>query len=169
MTLDAIKRLDVGSAFALAFHDERIPTLAEAFEFLKPTSLLLFLELKDPWRFPGIEAETARLIRAYDLAERTQVRSFYHDALHALYAAAPEIALSELWLDRIPNDDEVIFNTLDIPYRLLTAENIAHLQARGQRVTAWTVNDLADAQRLIAAGIDGLTTDYPDRLLPLLA
>lgn len=168
MSLAEAKTLDIGSSFAPEFAGETVPTLAEAFEFLKQTDLLLLLELKEPWRFPGIEAEVAALIRQYDLVERTQVRSFYHDALYAVYAAAPEIPLSELWLDRIPTDDEITFNTVNIFYPLLQAADVDQLHARGQSVTAWVINDLAEAQHLIDAGIDGIATDYPDRLLTLV-
>jgi glycerophosphoryl diester phosphodiesterase len=35
-------------------------------------------------------------------------------------------------------------------------------------VHVWTVNETADMQRLIGMGVDGLMTDYPDRLLKLL-
>lgn len=33
----------------------------------------------------------------------------------------------------------------------------------------WTVNDRIDMQRLLSMGVEGLTTDYPDRLLAILA
>ncbi|MBN1565081.1 MAG: glycerophosphodiester phosphodiesterase [Anaerolineae bacterium] len=169
MTLDEIKQLDAGSLFAPEFKGERIPTLAEAFAFLKQTDLLLFLELKEPWRYPGIEAEVAALIRQYDLVERIQVRSFYHDGLYGIHAAAPEIPLSELWLDRLPADDDITFNTVNALFALLQPADIARLHARGLNVTAWVVNELDEAQRLIEAGIDGLATDYPDQLLTLFA
>ena len=167
LTSDEIKQLDVGSLFAPEFKGTPPPTLAEAFDLFKQTDLLLFLELKEPWRYPGIEAEVAAVIRDYDLVERIQVRSFYHDALYAVHAVAPEIPLSELWLDRLPTDEEVTFNTVDAPYILLQADEIARLHAHGQHVTAWVVSELSDAQRLIEAGIDSITTDYPDRLLTL--
>jgi glycerophosphoryl diester phosphodiesterase len=35
-------------------------------------------------------------------------------------------------------------------------------------VHAWTINDAADMARLLETGIDGIITDYPDRLLGLL-
>ncbi len=167
LTLETIKTLDAGNLFNSAFQGERIPTLHEAFSFLQSTDLLLFIELKEPWRYPGIVAEIATMIRAFDLVERVQVRSFYHDALHELYHIDPEIALSSLWLDRLPADDEVTFKTINALYTLYAPGDIARLQARGQQATAWVVNDQQAAQELIDAGIDGLTSDYPNRLLGL--
>lgn len=167
MTLDEIKALDAGSSFGAEFAGERIPTLREVLDFLRQTDLLLFIELKDPWRYAGMEASIIALLREFDLVERTQIRSFYHAALHLIHALDPEIAVSELWLDRLPTDDEVIYKTIDAYHRLYTAENIAQIHRRGQKATAWTVDDLDEAQRLMAAGIDGLATDYPDRLLAL--
>lgn len=162
-----IKALDAGRHFAPQFAGEPVPTLRETLDYLRATDLLLFVELKDPWRFPQMEAGVVALIRELGLQERTQIRSFYHAALHVVHHIAPEIALSELWWDRLPEDGEVTFKTINAFYPLYTPENIAHIHARGQQVTAWTVNDLDAARELIDAGIDGLTTDYPDRLLTL--
>jgi glycerophosphoryl diester phosphodiesterase len=167
MSLAEVKQLDAGSSFSSEFKGESVPTLAEAFTFLKQTDLLLFLELKEPWRYAGIEAEVAAMVRQFDLVDRIQIRSFYHESLYAVHAVAPEIPLSELWLDRLPTDDEVTFNTVDALFILLQADDIARLHTRGQSVTAWVVDELDEAQRLIDAGIDGLATDYPDRLLAL--
>ena len=82
MTLDEVKRLDAGRAFYARFRGERVPTLRD-------TDLLLMVELKDPWRFPGVEADVAHLIREYGLADRASVRSFYHSTLHAMFRIAP--------------------------------------------------------------------------------
>ncbi len=168
LTLEAIAALDAGHAFAPKYHGERIPTLHEAFAFLRETELLLFIELKEPWRFPGIEAELVAAIHAFGLTDRVQVRSFYHDALYEIYRADPAIALSGLWLDRLPAEDEITFKTINAYHKLYTAEVIARIHQRGQQATAWVVNDLDTARNLIAAGIDGLTSDYPDRLLALV-
>ena len=35
-------------------------------------------------------------------------------------------------------------------------------------VHAWTMNEVTDMQRMIDLGVDGIITDYPDRLLALL-
>ena len=38
----------------------------------------------------------------------------------------------------------------------------------GLQVVAWTINEPEQMRRLIAAGADGIITDYPDRLLTVL-
>lgn len=166
-TLADLQALDAGNWFDPRFRGEQVPTLRAVFDLLKPTDLLLFVELKDPWRFDGIEAEVIRLIREYDLVERTQIRSFYHAALHTIYHLDPGIALSELWFERLPADGEITMKTVNALHSLYTRDEIARLHRCGVQVTAWTVDEIADAQRLIDAGIDGLTTNYPDRMLTL--
>ncbi len=167
MTLAEIKALDAGIRSGEQFRGERIPTLEEVFDFLRQTDQVLMIEMKEPWRYPGIEAAVVEQIRKYDLIERIQIRSFYHDSLHAIHRIAPDIALSELWLDRLPRDEDVIYKAVNANHNLYTVETIARLHRRGVQVTAWTVDDLDEARRLKDAGIDGLTTNVPDQLLAL--
>jgi glycerophosphoryl diester phosphodiesterase len=54
-------------------------------------------------------------------------------------------------------------------FREVTAEALADAKSLGLRVIPWTVNDRSDMARLIALGVDGLITDYPDRLRALMA
>jgi glycerophosphoryl diester phosphodiesterase len=52
--------------------------------------------------------------------------------------------------------------------RDLTPATIEEAHKLGLAVIPWTVNETADMERAIAAGVDGLITDYPDRLRTLL-
>jgi len=45
---------------------------------------------------------------------------------------------------------------------------VQQLHAGGVAVLPWTVNALSDWERLLDWGVDGITTDYPDRLADLL-
>lgn len=166
-TLAALREMDAGSWFDPAFTGEPIPTLDEVFAFLAGTDLLLFIELKAPSLYPGIERQVIDRVVQMGLADRVQIRSFEHDALHRCYAIAPDIPISELWPHKLPDDDETFFPTVNAYGPVCTAEGIARLHDRGQKVTAWTVDDLDAARQLIAAGIDGITTNAPDRLLAL--
>ena len=52
--------------------------------------------------------------------------------------------------------------------RVLDKAFVAAAHGRGLRVHAWTVNDEEAMRRLLDMGVDGLMTDYPDRLLKVL-
>jgi glycerophosphoryl diester phosphodiesterase len=54
-------------------------------------------------------------------------------------------------------------------YRDLTRDALAAARAIGLKVIPWTVNVPADMEALIDMGVDGIITDYPDRLRAVLA
>lgn len=58
---------------------------------------------------------------------------------------------------------------LQVPeYVGVTKGFVEAARERNLRVHVWTVNETADMQRLLEAGVDGIMTDYPDRLLTIL-
>ena len=54
-------------------------------------------------------------------------------------------------------------------FRNLTAERVAESRALRLKVIPWTVNDRAEMERLIDLGVDGIISDFPDRLRAALA
>ncbi len=54
-------------------------------------------------------------------------------------------------------------------WRNLSPQDLAAAHALGLKVLPWTVNDRADMSRLIDLGVDGIITDYPDRLRGVMA
>ena len=54
-------------------------------------------------------------------------------------------------------------------WRGATRERIKEAHGLRLKVLPWTVNEPADMETLIDAGVDGLITDYPDRLRTVLA
>lgn len=131
------------------------------------------------------------------MAARTTVQSFDWRTLRLLGALAPEIGLAAL-TDQQPDEDTVEIGKpgasawlgeLDVddhagsvpklvqalgaktwsPHALdLTPALVIEAHALGLAVVPWTVNDPKDMERAIAAGVDGLITDYPDRLRTVL-
>ncbi|HLL65783.1 MAG TPA: glycerophosphodiester phosphodiesterase family protein [Micromonosporaceae bacterium] len=53
------------------------------------------------------------------------------------------------------------------PY--VTRAMVAHAHRHGIKVIPWTVNDPATVHKLIDDGVDGIITDYPDRVRDILA
>jgi glycerophosphoryl diester phosphodiesterase len=50
-------------------------------------------------------------------------------------------------------------------FNLLSPELIESYHQQGMKVIPWTVNESTDIQRMIDWGVDGIISDYPDRLL----
>ena len=53
-------------------------------------------------------------------------------------------------------------------FQLLTKEDVDYCHERDIKVIPWTVNKVEDMQGLIEMGVDGIITDYPDRLISLV-
>jgi glycerophosphoryl diester phosphodiesterase len=49
-------------------------------------------------------------------------------------------------------------------FGLVSQELVEVVHAKGMKIIPWTVNEAMDMERLISMGVDGIITDYPDRL-----
>jgi glycerophosphoryl diester phosphodiesterase len=54
-------------------------------------------------------------------------------------------------------------------FRNITPEMLAEAKLLGIKLIPWTVNEKSDMARLIALGVDGIITDYPNRLREVMA
>ncbi|UBF24798.1 hypothetical protein K9N68_24520 [Kovacikia minuta CCNUW1] len=55
-----------------------------------------------------------------------------------------------------------------LPESQMFLQSVQDLKQAGFTIVPWTVNDEAAMRQLIILGVDGLITDFPDRLLNLL-
>jgi glycerophosphoryl diester phosphodiesterase len=61
-------------------------------------------------------------------------------------------------------------SVVDPGYRpYVTAEMVRHAHRNGIKVVPWTVDDFPTLRKLVADGVDGIITDYPDRLRQVAA
>lgn len=172
----AVRELDAGSWFDARFADERIPALTEVLEAVGGR-LRINIEIKGrSWRDDGIEVEIAAMARARGLAQTVIISSFNPWALARMKRVAPELACALLYaspslrLDAGPLAARYLLKAeaLHPHLKLVTPSYMARAQRYGLRVNAWTVNEEAEMQRLIALGVDGIITDHPARLRQLL-
>lgn len=64
------------------------------------------------------------------------------------------------------------FDSLQVPEysgktHVLTSRFVSDAQQKGYMVVPWTINDSADIQRISAMGVDGINTNYPDRMISI--
>lgn len=173
-----IQRLDAGSWFSEEYAGERVPTMAEMVELLRPTRAGILMELKAPGLYPGIEQQVAEefsrnpaYVESAVRAGRLVVQSFdwaamarYHDAQASvpvgLLGRPDEALLPELstWADQI-----------NPGYTSYDAEYVATVHDLGMEVHTYTVNRPEDMHLVLDRGVDGVITNFPDVLEDVLA
>lgn len=187
LTLDELRRLDAahrwtpdaGKTHPLRGRGLRVSTLAEVFE--KLPGARFNIEPKDE---SGASVEgLCKVIREHGAAERVVVGSFRQSLLEEFRRACPGVATSAgpaeaskflaLYQAGLAASYSPAMQALQLPeyaggVRVLTRGFVEAAHGRNLEVHAWTINDAADMRRLLDAGVDGIMTDYPDRLLALL-
>jgi glycerophosphoryl diester phosphodiesterase len=119
---------------------------------------------------PGLlERRLVEVVRSEGMAGRSAVRSFDHRSVRAVRRLAPELPAAVLIAETAPVDPVALVRQADAQaycpgFEFLDEPQVRRLHAAGVRVVPWTVNEPEDWERLVAWGVDGLTTDYPDRL-----
>ncbi|MCC6248699.1 MAG: glycerophosphodiester phosphodiesterase [Rubrivivax sp.] len=172
-----LSRIDAGGWLGRQWAGEPLPSLAAIATYVQRNGFVLDLEIKPT---PGAEHVTGVAV-ARACAELWRggatppplLSSFRPEALQGALETAPALPRA-LLLDTLWNGWEGIAKALGCVavithYGLMTAELIGRLHAAGMRALCYTVNDPAEARRLLAlpdGGIDGIITDAVDRFSP---
>lgn len=163
MTLDELERLSAGIRFGTEFNDERIPTLDDVFA-LVDGRCGLNIELK---AF-GVERHVCEAVRSHDAFTSAIVSAFDWDALRRIHHVEPSVRIGLLasqWPARLlAAATELQAHSIHPRHDLVTEDLCIAAHQRGLSVYTWTVDEPAVMQRLIAEGVDGIMTNYPDRL-----
>lgn len=142
---------------------------------------------------PGFERTLVRMLREHDLVDSVLVSGRDAMSLRRIKLLAPEarIGLSRgqlvPWIGKelhstiaaalmrptlpvqLPLHGKLaLADSFMLNYRLIRPWLVDHLHARGYQVFCWTVNDPETARCLESAGVDGIATDYPARIVPAL-
>lgn len=116
-----------------------------------------------------LEEQIVRAVRQADVTARTMVRSFDHRCVRAIRRMEPMLTGGVLIAETAPVDPAELLERADAQvycpdYRFLDAQLVKQVHAAGAKVLPWTVNQPSHWQRLLDWGVDGITTDVPDRL-----
>lgn len=170
LTLADLRKLDAGSWFGSEFAGERIPTIEEILEFAKKHDIVFYLELKPSGSWGGEHALISALRESGEIA-RTVVISFDHEILLGVREIEPTLMTGLLFDGKIadPLDKAIEIGARQIAVRgdLVTPRLLKEARGRDLQVVCWTVNHPGHMRLLVEAGVDGIISDYPDRLLDL--
>jgi glycerophosphoryl diester phosphodiesterase len=170
LTLADLRKLDAGSWFGSEFAGERIPTLEEILEFAKKHDVVFYLELKPFGSWGGEHALISALRESGEIA-RSVVISFDPGTLAEIRKIEPTLMTGLLFDGRITEPlekaQEIGARQIAVRGDLVTPRLLKEARSRDLQVVCWTVNHPAHMRLLVEAGVDGLISDYPDRLVEL--
>lgn len=168
LTLAELRTLDAGSWFGSEFTGERIPTLDELLDFSKKHDVVFYLELKPTGTWGGEHALIGALRESGEIP-RAVVISFDSAILESLRKIEPTLMTGLLYDGQIerPIERAVEIGARQLAVRgdLLTPALLAEARKKDLQVVCWTVNHPAHMRLLMDAGVDGIMSDYPDRLV----
>lgn len=168
LTLSDLRRLDAGSWFGSEYAGEKIPTLEELLEFSKKHDVVFYLELKPAGSWGGEHALVGALRQSGEIP-RAVVISFDPAVVLNLRKIEPTLMTGLLFDGQI---EKPIQKAVEIGARQLVARGdlvtpalLSEARKHDLQVVCWTVNHPAHMRMLIAAGVNGIMSDYPDRLV----
>ena len=192
-SLAALQRLDAGSWFDSKFRGERIPTFSQVLDSLTPNCRLV-AELKDGKNFPQIIEIAVSQVIERGLEEQVQFSAFSWDVLVEAKKLCPKLKTQVLVVLGEEGGEAPFVDGGTAPFysnpHKLAADALAYgvdvvcpqadridenlvsfLHSEGLKVRAWGVNsDQGPLMlRMLEAGVDGMTANYPDRLLEVYA
>lgn len=166
-TLEQLRELDAGSWYGEKFAGERIPTLEEILQFAREADVVFYLEIKQEFGW-GVHHGIVGALREAKEPARTVVISFDPGLLEKLRRL--DAALLTGFLFETPEPD-VLQEALKIGVRqilpradLVTRELVSKAHDAGLQVATWTVNSPEQMAALVEMGVNGIMSDYPDRL-----
>ncbi|MFT7121373.1 MAG: glycerophosphoryl diester phosphodiesterase [Neolewinella sp.] len=123
----------------------------------RPTFVDLVLEDVDAWGHP----------------EMVTLQCFDPPTLKVIHDKRPEIHIA--YLDEFPGDLKQKMDAIGFvppaysPYHIhVTADIMAQAKALNMAVVPWTVNTVEDMHKMLDLGVDGIITDYPNRIAEAL-
>jgi glycerophosphoryl diester phosphodiesterase len=165
-----------------------VPTLRDALECAKSLDLVVNIEIKNiPRRYPGIARSIVDVVQALDMVPRVLVSSFDHTQIRDVLACDDAFATAVLTSDRLASPATYVRDLcgaialhagstgdadslgLDSLSGSIDSDMIRTLREAGILVVAWTENNPARMHALLEAGVNGIVTDYPNRLARVLS
>jgi len=189
MTFETIKQFDCGLKQHPNFPEQQKieahkPALDNVFKVVKDLNpnIKFNIEIKAEPKydrvFTPIPKEFVHLvlkvIEDNNMVSQTNLQSFDVRILEEIKKQSPNMPLA-LLVEEDEDIQEKIKQLHFLPeiispyYKLLDLKVVKNLQAKNFKVIPWTVNTVSEMQTVLDYKVDGIITDYPDKLINLLS
>ncbi|MCM0650814.1 glycerophosphodiester phosphodiesterase [Clostridium swellfunianum] len=168
-----IEKLDAAKLWGGRFKDVKIPTLEELLGYVKNKDIVVNLELKNSIiDYKNLEKLVIDMIDKYNLKEKVIISSFNHYSILRCKAIDCTLKLGLLYSCRIfqPGKyaSELGVSAVHPLFYSLDETTVREIKEHKLAINTYTVNDEKYMRELIKLGIDGIITNYPDKLKKVL-
>ncbi|MGG0281542.1 glycerophosphodiester phosphodiesterase [Bacillus pacificus] len=182
-TLEELKQLKAGSFFnekhpTLAkkeYENAKVPTLEEVIEVFGHDANY-YIETKSPDEYPGMEEKLLEIINHYEIQDKVIIQSFSEESLQKIHNLNVNIPLVQLLSYKkavqLTEPEIKKYKTycigLGMNYKYIDSAYVKRIKKHGLEVHPFTVDNEQDMKKLLLWGVDGMFTNYPDRLHSVL-
>jgi len=174
-TLKKLQKFSAGFRFGANFFSEKIPTLKKVLDMIGG-QVLVNIEIKNAhlgsYTLGDLADRALQEVQEAGMIDRVIFSSFYPPALERIRGHKTGVRMAMLYHKPWDSVQEVtggkIFSALNLRRIYLTRGRIDRVHAAGMQVNVYTVNSEEEMKKFIRWGIDGIITNYPDRLLNIL-
>lgn len=170
-TLAEIRKVDAGLWYDRSYMGQRVPTLEEILDFGRKHDVVFYLEVKYEAAW-GMHHALVAALRESQSAGRTIIISFDPKTIAAIRSLDASLMIGALVedpeIDAVKAALEAGARQLCLKSTLVTKDLVARAHDAGLQVVAWTVNQAEEMHTMVEVGVDGIMTDFPDRLRALL-
>ncbi len=153
--------------------NKNIPTLNEVLRLIKG-KIKLNIEIKHgSGYYPDIERNICSMLKKAGLLKNTVISSFDSDCLRNLRKISKAAVIGFLynkkdWKGALKQAIDLNAYSFHISYKIMSKEVIAEAHKRGLKLFVYTINREEDMKGAVMLGVDGIFTDFPDRLSKVL-
>jgi glycerophosphoryl diester phosphodiesterase len=168
-TYDELRGLDAGSWYAPEFAGERIPTLEDLLDLVRPSHKRAILELKGSWTTDQLIPVVGEIVD-HGLETRVIIAGFDITSLRAAQQLAPDIQRAVIMHDVLGDPATLVATCGAVAivtskaFLLADPSAVTRIHAAGIGVLAYTLNSENAWSEAIALGVDGIITDKPTEL-----
>jgi len=172
-TLEELRRFNYNATHPEC-KEAAIPTMREVFELIKPTDLIINIELKTGVIFyEDIEEDIVAMTKEFGMEDRVIYSSFNHYSIMRIKELFPEARTGFLYMDGTLNMPEYgkehgVEALHPALYNVQYPNYVERCHELGIKINAWTVNSKQNLHMACDMGLDGIITNYPDVALQIV-
>lgn len=168
-----LRKLNAANYHSMNDVFQYIPTVEELLKLGKKNNIIINFEIKTGIVFyDGIEKKLIDLVNKYDMKNNVIISSFNHYALVDCKKIDSKIKTAILYGEALYQPEvyceKVKADGLHPVYYAVNSDIIKDAHKKGLFVQPFTVNDEGMMKKFIEMGIDGIITNFPDKLKVIL-